>query len=152
LDQNQDRIQDAARVFAAIAEALEGAAAPVIAETGLPTSQIRVLYKLHYEREASIGRIAEHLDVGLPTASYHVEQLVEAGLVERRESKTDRRSKVISLTPTGHAMINRFLQAPLDLMVRWLSQLQSDDMAKLSQGLKALAQVSQELEDDAHSN
>ncbi|MEP7289222.1 MAG: MarR family transcriptional regulator [Chloroflexota bacterium] len=122
MDSNHNPIQDAAAVFAAIAEARDHAASPIIMETGLPVSQIRVLYKLHYERDVNMGQLAQHLDIGLPTTSYHVDRMVEAGLVERRESKTDRRSKVISLTPKGQAMINRFLQRPQDQMVSWLVQ------------------------------
>ena len=142
MEPNHDLIQDAALVFTAIAEALDHADQPLILETGLPGSQIRVLYTLHYEKDLNVGQLAQKLDVGLPTASYHVEQLVEAGLVERTENKTDRRSKVVSLTPKGHALINSFLQGQLDQMVSWLAQMRPDDLAMLLQGLKALAQVS----------
>jgi DNA-binding MarR family transcriptional regulator len=89
-----------------------------------------------------VGQLAQRLDVGLPTASYHIEQMVETGLVERTECKTDRRSKMVNLTPKGQALINTFLQRPLDVMVSWLSQIKPDDLAMLLQGLKALAQVS----------
>jgi len=142
LESNHDLVQDAAVVFATIAEALDQAAQPIIVETGLPVSQIRVLYTLHYEKDLNVGQLAQRLDVGLPTASYHVEQLVETGLVERTESKTDRRSKVVSLTPKGKTMINSFLQRPIDLMATWLTQLTRDDLAMLHHGLQALAKVS----------
>ena len=142
LEPNHDLIQDAAAVFAAISEALDQAATPIIAATGLPASQIRVLYQLHYQPDVIMGQVAQHLDLGLPTASYHVERLVEAGLVERAESKTDRRSKVVSLTPKGQALINSFLQGPLDHMAGWLAQIKPEELAMLLKGLQALAQVS----------
>jgi DNA-binding MarR family transcriptional regulator len=143
MNQEHPLIQEAARIFAELAEVLKEVDTPLVTATGLPKSQIRVLYLLYYEKEANVGQLAKHLDVGLPTASYHVDQMVEAGLVERMENKTDRRSKVIRLTPEGRAIINSFFQASLDQMTLWLTRLPTDDLMMLIQGLRSLAEVSQ---------
>src|SRR5205807_10147691 len=67
----------------------------------LTMAQLKVLLTLAFEDEATIGKIAETLGIGPPTASHLVDRLVQAGLVERVERSTDRRYTLASLTPQG---------------------------------------------------
>src|SRR6266851_375900 len=82
--------------------------------------QLRALYLLRDEDEASVGRLAELFGVGLPAASLLADRLVRSGFVERRDDPADRRRV---------------------LLRRWMASLAPEDLAALSQGWRALAEV-----------
>ena len=61
------------------------------------------------------GVLAEALGIEGPSLVRSVDQLVEAGLVERREDPADRRAKTLHLTPAGEATFAP-IEAALALM------------------------------------
>jgi DNA-binding MarR family transcriptional regulator len=109
----------------------------------LTMAQVKVLFTLAFEGQATIGKIAETLGVGPPTASHLVDRLVQAGLVERVEQSTDRRYILASLTSQGETMVRRLRQGRIDRLHSWLAQLDEQDVAALRQGLEALIRVAQ---------
>jgi DNA-binding MarR family transcriptional regulator len=109
----------------------------------LTMAQVKVLFTLAFEGQATIGTIAETLGVGPPTASHLVDRLVQAGLVERVEQSTDRRYTLASLTSQGETMVRRLRQGRIDRLHSWLAQLNEQDVAALQQGLEALIRVAQ---------
>lgn len=50
------------------------------------------------------GMLAEALGIEGPSLVRTIDQLVDAGLVERREDPADRRAKILHLTPAGEAV------------------------------------------------
>ncbi len=109
----------------------------------LTIAQVKVLFTLAFEGKATIGKIAETLGVGAPTASHLVDRLVQAGLVERVEHSPDRRYTLASLTSQGETMVRRLRQGRIDRLHNWLAQLGEQDLAALRQGLEALIRVVQ---------
>lgn len=107
----------------------------------LTMAQAKVLFTLAFEGQATIGKIAETLGVGPPTASHLVDRLVQAGLAERVEQSTDRRYTLASLTSQGETMVRRLRQGRIDRLHSWLAQLDEQDVAALRQGLEALIRV-----------
>src|SRR5215211_8732922 len=67
----------------------------------LTFAQARALFILAARKELTVSQLAKLLDVGNPTASILVQQLVERGLVTRTEHETDRRHTILRLSPTG---------------------------------------------------
>src|SRR5215216_7758405 len=67
----------------------------------LTFAQARALFMLAARRELTISQLAKLLDVGNPTASILVQQLVERELVTRTEDNSDRRHTIIRLSPKG---------------------------------------------------
>src|SRR6267143_2672459 len=67
--------------------------------------QLRALYLLRDEEEASVGRLAELFGIGLPGASLLADRLVRAGYVERRGDPADRRRVLLSLTRVGLRLV-----------------------------------------------
>lgn len=61
------------------------------------------------------GVLADALGIEGPSLVRSVDQLVEAGLVERREDPADRRAKTLHLTPAGLDACEQ-LEAALNLM------------------------------------
>ncbi|MHB9059136.1 MAG: MarR family winged helix-turn-helix transcriptional regulator, partial [Bacillota bacterium] len=63
--------------------------------------QIKGLFALAKSGGATIGRLAERLGVGEPTASLLVDRLVRQGWVVRGEDPEDRRRTIASLSKEG---------------------------------------------------
>jgi len=72
------------------------------------------------------GVLAEALGIEGPSLVRSLDQLVEAGFVERREDPADRRAKTLHLTPAGEAVFEP-IEAALNLMRASLFEGVSDD-------------------------
>jgi len=103
--------------------------------------QLRALYFLRDEEEASIGRLAELFAFGLPAASVLADRLVRAGYAERREDPTDRRRVLLSLSRTGNRLVSELREGSHTLQRRWMTALSPDELEALARGWNALADV-----------
>jgi DNA-binding MarR family transcriptional regulator len=103
--------------------------------------QLRALFLLRDEEEASVGRLAELFGIGLPAASLLADRLVRAGYVERRDDPADRRRVLLSLTRGGVRLVTDLREGSQSLLRRWMSSLSPDDLAALTHGWRALAAV-----------
>jgi len=74
---------------------------PVAAELDLSPAQLHVLQLLEAESPVPMGRVAEHLSCDASNVTGLVDRLEARGLVVRQASGTDRRVKVLQLTPAG---------------------------------------------------
>ena len=81
-------------------------------ESDLSFSQARTLFLLAKTPEPKpIHAIAAALGLSMAAAGRSVDQLVGLRLVERRESATDRRVKLVSLTPGGEKLVAQHIEA-----------------------------------------
>lgn len=103
--------------------------------------QLRALYFLRDEEVATVGRLAEFFDIGLPTASLLADRLVRAGFVERRGDTVDRRRVLLSLSRSGLQLVTELREGSHLLLRRWMAQLSAEDLEALSRGWRALADV-----------
>ena len=103
--------------------------------------QLRALFLLRDEEEASVGRLAELFGIGLPAASLLADRLVRAGYVERREDPADRRRVLLSLTRVGVRLVTDLREGSQLLLRRWMSSLSPEDLSALTRGWRALANV-----------
>jgi DNA-binding MarR family transcriptional regulator len=103
--------------------------------------QLRALYVLRDEQEASVGRLAELFGMGLPGASLLADRLVRSGYVERRADPGDRRRVLLSLTRMGDRLVGDLREGSNTLLRRWMAELSPQDLAALSRGWRALAEV-----------
>lgn len=76
----------------------------VVDRTGLPFSRIRILSRLARE-PLSVKQIAAAATIDAPAATVAVNDLEERGLVIRQIDPGNRRSKTVSLTPTGRELL-----------------------------------------------
>jgi MarR family transcriptional regulator, organic hydroperoxide resistance regulator len=74
---------------------------PVAAELELSPAQCHVLHLVEPGRPLPMGRLAETLACDASNVTGLVDRLESRGLLRRRPSSTDRRVKVLELTPTG---------------------------------------------------
>jgi len=103
--------------------------------------QLRALYFLRDEKEASVGRLAELFAFGLPAASVLADRLVRAGYAERREDPADRRRVLLSLSRTGNRLVSELREGSHTLLRRWMTALSRDELEALARGWNALADV-----------
>jgi DNA-binding MarR family transcriptional regulator len=103
--------------------------------------QLRALFFLRDEEEASVGRLAELFGMGMPGASLLADRLVRAGFVDRRVDPTDRRRVLLSLTRAGDRLVGELREGSNALLRRWMASLSPEDLAALSRGWRALAEV-----------
>lgn len=115
----------------------------------LTFAQARALFMLAARQELTVSQLAKLLDVGKPTASILVQQLVERELVTRTEHETDRRHTIVRLSPKGAEIGAGRRKEREKQWQRWLRRLSDDELNALARGLSAIvAVVKQELEDE----
>jgi DNA-binding MarR family transcriptional regulator len=82
-----------------------------MADVDLSFTQVKMILLLEDKGELQVKDVADALNLSLPAVSRAIDGLAQRGLVDRRESETDRRSKLVSLRPggrqIGEAMIAR---------------------------------------------
>ncbi|MYW05509.1 MarR family transcriptional regulator [Streptomyces sp. SID3343] len=83
-------------------------------EAGLTDTQTDALWRLSRGREMTARRLADLLQCDASTATSMIDRLEKRGLVRRVPHPTDRRAKVIQLTPEGCALRDRVIRHTTD--------------------------------------
>jgi DNA-binding MarR family transcriptional regulator len=110
----------------------------------LTMGQLRTLVVAASRQAVNVSTLAETLEVSKPTASTLVDQLVQRGLVERTEDAEDRRRTMVALSQAGSDLMARLRQeGPPERMAQWLEAMHPDDLAALTRGTQALADIVQ---------
>jgi DNA-binding MarR family transcriptional regulator len=117
------------------------ASSPSWLELNLSMAQLKALFFLSDQGPQPIGQIGCLLGVTLPTASYQVERLVRAGLVERVQDERDRRRTLVHLTEKSTELVRSLRQGRADRMRSWIGHMSPEDIAALERGLNALAEI-----------
>jgi DNA-binding MarR family transcriptional regulator len=96
-------------------------------ELDLSFSQARTLFFLGKRGEPTpINAIAEALGLSMAATGRNVDQLVQLDAVERRESPTDRRVKLVSLTPVGEKLASQHIDAKRQSIKAFTADLPSE--------------------------
>jgi DNA-binding MarR family transcriptional regulator len=107
----------------------------------LTFAQAKALILLAAHKALTVSQLGRLLDVGNPTASTLVQQLVERSLVTRMEDDTDRRQTVVRLSEQGAEIgLGRRSEREKQWQ-RWLSRLNDEELSGLACGLSALQKV-----------
>jgi DNA-binding MarR family transcriptional regulator len=83
------------------------------------------------------------MGVTAPTMSSMVETLVQAKLVQRESSETDRRQVILGLTKKGDALFGRVASSVQNKLLERLVSLSSEHKKKLDEGLVILKRIFQ---------
>ncbi len=121
--------------------ALHSGSADILLQTDLSMAQLRILFILASEHSITIGQIAEKLGVGIPTASYQVEKIVQADFARRTEDSADRRRTFVTLTEQGEELVRQVSQGRDEQLHLVLDRLDHADLESFLQGLRAIARV-----------
>jgi DNA-binding MarR family transcriptional regulator len=116
--------------------ALEGAPCE-----GLSMSQWQGLLFIQRHERCPIRQLAEGLGVSHPAAVKLVERLARKGLIERRESVTDRRVVELRLSHRGRDCVDYVRDQRSRGLERILTKLETEDAERLRRGLQAFVQA-----------
>ena len=125
-----------------VAAALTTELVRVYAEHGLGEGEFDVLATLRRQGgdcALTPSDLSEQTVVTSGAVTKRVDRLVTLGLVERRPSGTDGRSRLVALTPKGRDLIDRAFTAHMANEARLLEVLSPTERAGLERGLLALA-------------
>ncbi|MGO8692688.1 MAG: MarR family winged helix-turn-helix transcriptional regulator [Rectinemataceae bacterium] len=103
----------------------------------LTLPQFKMLVVVSQSEPSAVGGIAEQLCIGEPTASYLVDRLVQAELVERAEDPADRRRAMIRLSVEGRILLDKLI-GPRNWLDDQLRNLDGEDLAALRRGIGAV--------------
>jgi DNA-binding MarR family transcriptional regulator len=114
--------------------------------TGLTMSQFSVLMQLHHKGPCGMSEISERFGVTPAAASQLVEKLVQAGYLERSEDPSDRRAKLLKLSPSGAQLIEQGIAERYRWMDDLVKTLSPEEQAKVSEALEILTRAAQSVE------
>jgi MarR family transcriptional regulator for hemolysin len=105
---------------------------------GLSVPQFRVLALLYHHPDVSLSEIADHVGMGLPSASKLIDGLVERKLVLRTESREDRRRKEIRIMPQGRTVFEEFRKKAREVLGKKLESLSDEDSTTIRKAMEIL--------------
>ena len=108
---------------------------------GVTPTQCHVLLRVEEEGETSIAGLTDFLGLDKSSLSRTVDGLVRLGLLERSESKTDRRFTSIRLSGRGEEYLRQLNRVCDDYYAPVLSALPPEIRARLDNDLNALFQA-----------
>ena len=114
--------------------------------TGLSMPQVSILMQLHYRGACGLSEISERFDISGAAASQLVDKLVQSGHLMRTEDPSDRRAKLLDLSPKGHELI----QQGINERYRWMDEvaktLSADEKVKVTEALNILTEAVKKIE------
>lgn len=104
-------------------------------------SQLSVMATLARHGPCTIGQLAEHERVRVPSASKIAESVVAKGLAERRVDPDDRRRVVLALSSDGEELLADLRHAAVGWLASRLDRLPDDDRALIHQVVPVLERL-----------
>lgn len=120
---------------------LAGTHAPEFLEIAVTMPQAKVLYLVIASGGIRMSELSTRLGVSLSTVSGLVERLVEHGLAVRHDDPADRRQVVVSATPAGHELLERFRELNAAQLRTMLASIPDDDLAVIERSFQLLVEA-----------
>jgi len=125
-------------LVADVARLMRRAAQARLGDDPLTYAQARALVHLSRREGARQVDLAEQLEVQPITLARLVDQLAEAGLVERRADPVDRRVHRLYLTPAAAPRLAVIRQVMASVRAQALAGMDADETARLLAGLERI--------------
>jgi DNA-binding MarR family transcriptional regulator len=97
-----------------------------------PSGSAAVLTLLGRFGDMRMSRLAELLAVDMSVTSRHVAHLAERGWIDRSPDPTDKRSRIVHLTPKGLAQLELLSERTTQLLADCLSDWSDEEVAQLT--------------------
>ena len=104
---------------------------------GLSSAQLFVLRQLDAAPDQSLTDLAQRTRTTPSSVSEVVSRLVRLGLVARAESEQDRRRAVLTLTPSGTALVANTGETVQDRLLAGFAKLDTASQRQLAESLEA---------------
>ena len=105
--------------------------------------QLATLLLLDEEGDLTIKQLTEILGRSISATSRLLDQLVERGMVSRREDERDRRSKRIAITEQGRKLIATLEQRRADAQIAVMEYYSAEEQAEINRAMALLAEAGQ---------
>jgi MarR family transcriptional regulator, 2-MHQ and catechol-resistance regulon repressor len=132
--------------------AMNGYSARSFQSHGLGDSDFRVLEALLHKGPLPVNTIGPKVFLTPGSISIAVDRLYEKGLVTRMESGTDRRVRVVDLTPKGRDLIAAIFSVHAEDMEKLAQILKPTERVQLVNALKRLGKHATEFAADDSDN
>jgi MarR family transcriptional regulator, 2-MHQ and catechol-resistance regulon repressor len=119
-------------------QAVAGYASRGFRESGLADTDFRVLEVLLHKSPLRVNAIGPKVFLTPGSISTAVDRLYEKGLVTRTESGTDRRVRMVDLTPAGRSLIRQIFSSHAKEMEKLAEILTVTERVQLVKALKKL--------------
>jgi DNA-binding MarR family transcriptional regulator len=106
--------------------------------SGLSLAQMSVLMHLHYSGPREVMEFADLMQVSPAGASQMIERLVRSGLVQRIESRDDRRVRKVHLTEQGRQVVLASTAARQQWVESLIARLPGEQKDAIEQALRML--------------
>jgi len=103
--------------------------------------QLGTLLLLDEEGELTIKQVTEILGRSVSATSRLLDQLVERGMVSRREDERDRRAKRVAITESGRRLIATLEQRRADVQIVVMEYLSAEERADVTRAMALLAEA-----------
>jgi DNA-binding MarR family transcriptional regulator len=133
LEQDLDALMRASRVIAGGAESIAQAGDEVTAP------QLRTLVLVATRSGVNASAVASALGIHPSNATRMLDRLVQAGLLDRRDSPSDRRRIALRLTEAGSRLVSSVMDYRRRAYLRILREMSSDDRRRLTTALEPFA-------------
>lgn len=102
-----------------------------LAPAGLRATQFSILQKLSAYGEMTIGSLADMIAMDRTTMASNLKPLAREGLVTVEPSATDRRARIVTLTPDGLSRVKVALPLWREVQARFEEKFGQDQAARL---------------------
>ncbi len=111
------------------------------ADQGIPLSHVQVLAMLEEVGSMSVSEISKRFGIAKPNITPLVDRLVNAGLVDRVRSETDRRVVNIVILEEGRNRLRQIQSALNSHVVSWQDVLTEEEFARLDRALIDIVEI-----------
>jgi DNA-binding MarR family transcriptional regulator len=117
-------------------------------QCGMSLAHLNVVTLLEMHGPMSMGRVAELLGVSVASATGIVDRMEERGLVERRDSRSDRRVVEVHIGPRAHELFDAAKARRREHLRQVLGRVDEDRLEGLLEGLRAVRTARAQLEQE----
>ena len=110
-------------------------------DQGIPLSHVQVLAMLEEVGSMSVSEISKRFGIAKPNITPLVDRLVNAGLVDRVRSETDRRVVNIVILEEGRNRLQQIQNALNDHVAGWQSTLTTEEFERLDRALIDIIEI-----------
>jgi DNA-binding MarR family transcriptional regulator len=96
-----------------------------------PSSSAAVLTLLDRYGDMRMSKLTELLSVDMSVTSRAVAHVADRGWIERSPDPADKRSRILRLTPEGHAMVHDLSRRSTELLAERLGDWTDDEVTQL---------------------
>lgn len=125
-------------IFDTLMHRLMATHAPELSAIEMTMSQTKAMYLVVASGPMRMSELAARVGVTNSTATGQVDRLVELGLLARHEDPADRRQVVVSATPHGVGILERFRELNSRRMREMLSRIDAADLPTVERALLIL--------------